>query len=79
MKIRRYRSQSSQRWDDDLESDSKEGKEVSKPTIPISRRKVLIGAAAAMAVAGLPLPALPVNPKLRALPRRRNNLKEELR
>jgi len=60
-----------------LELDSKEEQEMSKSkTPPISRREVLIGGAATVAVVGLPFRLLPGNPNPRALPRHRNKMKE---
>jgi hypothetical protein len=51
---------------------------MSKTKTPITRREILIGGAAAVAVAGFPLPLLPVNPNLQALLRRRNDFEEKL-
>ena len=45
---------------------------------PISRREILIGGAATVAVVGFPFRLLPVNPNPKALPRRRNNFEEKL-
>jgi hypothetical protein len=51
---------------------------MSKTKTPITRREILIGGAAAVAVAGCPFWLLPISPNLQALLRRKNNFEEKL-
>jgi hypothetical protein len=53
-------------------------RKMSETKTPITRREILVGGAAAVAVAGFPSWPLPTNPNLRALLRLRNKSEEKV-